>query len=100
MSAILTAFVATIGLLVGLLQRPRRLKAIATARFNEQFLKENGFRETDGSDITHYDGAGQPLRLLEAHPERLVFMAVGRRGKRAFIDLDANGRMLQYSGIG
>ncbi|MBZ9864215.1 hypothetical protein LB515_02390 [Mesorhizobium sp. CA15] len=94
-----TATIAGIGVVVGVCQRPRRLKAIAVAKFNERFLKENGFRETDGDDITHYDAYDQSLRFLEAHPDRLVFMAVGRRGKRAFIDLDQDGRMVSYSGV-
>lgn len=96
---VLTVTVAGIGVLVGLLQRPRRLKAFAVSQANERFLADNGFRETDGTDITHYDPNGQPLRFLEAHPGRLVFMAVGRRGKRAYIDLDQDGRMLDYSGV-
>lgn len=96
---VVTAIIAGIGVLVGVFQRPRRLKAIAVAKFNERFLKENGFQETDGDDITHYDAGGQSLRFLEAHPDRLVFVAVGRRGKRAFIDLDQDGRMVSYSGV-
>jgi len=94
-----TAIITGIGILVGLFQRPKRLKAIAASKANEEFLITNGFRETDGTDITHYDPSGQALRFLEAHPDRLVFMAVGRRGKRAYIDLDKNGRMVEYSGI-
>lgn len=96
---VLTAVIAGIGCVVGLFQRPKRLKAFAASRANEKFLADNGFRETDGTDITHYDPSGQPLRFLEAHPDRLVFMAVGRRGKRAYIDLDQDGRMLSYSGV-
>ena len=95
----MTAVIAGIGVLVGLSQRPRRLKAIAISKANDQFLADNGFRETDGADITHYDPNGQPLRFLEAHPDRLVFMVVGRRGKRAFINLDQDGRMVGYLGI-
>lgn len=96
---VVTALLVAIGIVVGLLQRPKRLKTIAVGKFNERFLEENGFRETDGDDITHYDDSGQALRFLEAHQNRLVFMAVGRRGKRAFIDLDQDGRMVGYSGV-
>lgn len=92
-----TGIIAGIGVLVGLFQRPKRLKAIAVSKANEEFLTDNGFRETDGTDITHYDPSGQALRFLEAHPDRLVFMTIGRRGKRAFINLDQNGRMVSYS---
>ncbi|MER9971193.1 hypothetical protein [Mesorhizobium sp. M0060] len=64
---VLTALLAGMGIVVGLVQRPKRLKAIAVGKFNERFLEENGFRETDGDDITHYDDSGQALRFLEAH---------------------------------
>lgn len=94
-----TAALTSIGVLFGLIQRPKRLNAIAISKANDQFLSDNGFRETNGADITHYDPDGQALRFLEAHPDRLVFMVVGRRGKRAYIDLDKNGRMAGYSGI-
>lgn len=96
---IITLVGTAIGLIVGLCQRPKRLRAFAACRANEKFLSENGFRETGGTDITHYDPSGQALRFIEAHPERLVFMAVGRRGKRAYIELDQSGRMMRYSGI-
>ena len=97
--AAVTAFLAGVGMLTGLYQRPKRLRAFAVKRHNERFLAENGFKETDGKDITHYAPDGQALRFLEAHPGKLVFMVVGKRGKRAFIDLDENGRMLSYTGV-
>lgn len=94
-----TAVIAGIGILVGLIQRPKRLKAIAIGKANEKFLADNGFRETEGKDITHYGPDDLALRFLEAHASRLVFMVVGRRGKRAYIDLDQDGRMIGYSGV-
>lgn len=94
-----TAGLALFGMMVGLFRRPRRLKRFAAIEHNEAFLAENGFKETPGKDVTHYDPEGNPLRFLEGDPERLIFMAVGRRGRRAYIDLDNSGRMVSYSGI-
>lgn len=94
-----TAIFGFIGILWGFVQRPGRLRTIATANANERFLAKTGFRETGGDDITHYDPSGQALRLLEARSDCLVFMAVGRRGKRAYIDLAADGKMVAYSGV-
>lgn len=94
-----TAVIAGIGFLVGIFQRPKRLKIFEVERYNKRFLYDAGFQETDGTDITHYDPDGMPLRFLEAHPGKLSFMAVGKRGKRAFINLDSDGRMLSYTGI-
>jgi hypothetical protein len=94
-----TAISAAAGLLSGLSQRSARIKALTIVRANERFLRDHGFRDTGGTDISHYDSADQPLRFLEAHPDRLVFMAVGRRGKRAHIKLAPDGRMVSYSGV-
>lgn len=98
-AASVTAVMWCVGLLWGAIQRPARLKMFGIRRTNEEFLESQGFRATDGDDITHFDPDGQPLRFIEAHRDRLVFMVVGKRGKRSFIDLDGEGRMVSYSGI-
>jgi len=95
----ITAGLTVFGMLIGLYRRSGRLRRYAVINDNETFLARSGFKETGGSDVTHYDPDGNALRFLEADPERLVFMAVGRRGHRAYIDLDGSGRMLSYSGI-
>lgn len=87
------------GLCRGLLERRSRLRAFSVTRANEQFMERTGMRETGGSDITHYDADGTALRFLEAHSDRLVFMAVGQRARRAYIDLGPSGEMLSYSGV-
>ncbi|MBX3582833.1 MAG: hypothetical protein KF810_13140 [Rhizobiaceae bacterium] len=94
-----TGAITLLGVVWGSFQRPGRRKLFATAKFNDQFLAEQGFTETGGEDITHYDPSGQPLRFLEQHADRLVFMVVGRRGKRTYITLDSDGRMQNYSGV-
>ncbi|RCW77698.1 hypothetical protein [Phyllobacterium bourgognense] len=94
-----TAMSGCVGLLWGLFQRPGRLRKIAITRSNDDFLQTAGIRETGGDNITHYDASGQALRFLEVHTDRLVFMAVGRRGKRAYIDVGSDGRMTAYSGV-
>ncbi|GEC31680.1 hypothetical protein N181_01890 [Sinorhizobium fredii USDA 205] len=99
LAASVTAVMWCVGLLWGAIERPARLKSIGIQRANEQFLENRGFRTTDGDDITHFDPDGQPLRFIEAHSDRIVFMAVGKRGKRGFINLDAEGRMTSYSGV-
>lgn len=99
LGASVTLLMTATGILVGLFQRPKRLKIFAVVCANEDFMQKQGFKETGGSDITHYDQNGNALRFLEVHPAKIVFMAVGRRGKRAFIDLDSDGLMVAYSGI-
>lgn len=96
---VIIAGLTVLGMLIGLFRRAKRMRRFAVIDANEAFLARSGFRETGGSDVTHYDPDGNGLRFLEAGPDRLIFMAVGRRGRRAYIDLDGSGRMLSYSGI-
>jgi len=98
--AAVVVIIATLaGMVAGLLQRKKRLRAFIVAKENALFMRQNNIEETGGVDITHIDGVGNALRLLEVTPSRLVFMVVGRRGKRAYINLDQDGRMLAYSCI-
>ena len=87
------------GLVTGLAERRSRLASIAVRKTNERFLDGAGVRETGEEDVTHYDAEGNALRLVEFGSERLVFMAVGRRGKRAYIQIAPSGEMISYSGI-
>ena len=87
------------GLLVGLWQRPKRKRAFTIALDNDQFLANHGIQETGGHDITHVDDEGNNLRLMEINTMYIVFMAVGRRNRRAYIHLDHNGRMVEYTGV-
>lgn len=96
--ATIVLMAAGVGLLVGLVERSSRLRRFRIVADNDAFLSRNDIAETGGRDVTHRDGAGNQLRFLEANKDSLVFMVVGRRGKRAFIDLDADGRMVSYSG--
>ena len=98
-SVVSTAAVVALGLIVGLFQRLGRLRRFTIAEANEEFLDELGFRETGEQDITHYDGEGNALRLLERAKDTMVFLAVGRRSKRAYIELDKNGLMTGYTGV-
>lgn len=94
-----TAVALAFGLIVGLFQRPGRLRRFTIAEANEEFLDELGFRETGEQEITHYDAEGNALRLLERAKDAMVFLAVGRRSKRAYIELGKNGLMTGYTGV-
>lgn len=96
---VLPAFSFALGLVVGLMQRSTRLEGFAVAAANDAFLLRAGIRATGATDVTHYDGGNNPLRYIETRGNEMVFMAVGRRNRRAYIELDATGRMIRYSGI-
>lgn len=87
------------GYFVGKLVRPRRMARFAIMARNDQFMNENGLSETGEQEITHYDSEGTGLRFMEQTEQRIVFMAVGRRNKRAYIQLSEEGEMLSYSGV-
>jgi hypothetical protein len=95
----LTAISAIVGFIFGAIERPKRKELFAIANDNMQFMARIGFRATGAADVTHYDAENNPLRYLETRGNQQVFMAVGRRNRRAYIDLDATGRMTRYSGI-
>lgn len=87
------------GLIAGLFQRKKRITAFKIERQNESFLKQAGIRETGGKDVTHVDADGTDLRLIETLNDRLIFMVVGKRGRRAYIYFDDEGRMTDYSEV-
>ena len=86
-----------LGFLIGILQRPSRKRQFAIEEENETFLLQNGIQETGGEDVTHID-SNNKLCLLEEDNNMLVFMAVGRRNRRAYINFDQDGRMIEYTG--
>jgi hypothetical protein len=90
---------AVIGAIVGLWQRPSTQRRYVIAVANEAFLDGIGIRETGESEITHIDGDGNALRLIERTASSIVFMAVGKRNKRAYIGLSPQGEMLNYTGV-
>lgn len=90
---------AVVGAIVGLGQRPSTQRRYSIAVANEAFLDGLGIRETGESEITHIDGEGNALRFMERTSNSIVFMAVGKRNKRAYIGLSPQGEMQNYTGV-
>jgi len=88
-----------LGLAVGVFQRPANKRRHAVELLNESFLDEVGILETGETEITHVDAEGNGLRVIERTASSIVFMAVGKRNKRAYIMLSPEGRMLSYTGV-
>lgn len=88
-----------IGFTLGGIQRPTRKRVFSIESANDEFLDKHGFIETHEKDITHIDAEGNQLRLLETGATRFVFMQPGTRGKRAYIEIDDEGRMARYTGL-
>ncbi|MER8970164.1 hypothetical protein NKI25_31795 [Mesorhizobium sp. M0808] len=89
------AFVG-LGLLIGLKHRHKRLRAFAIDRHNEGFLEREGFRDVGGRDQVMIDPSGNELTLDDFRADAVTFKVLGRRGARARILLDNDGRMVEY----
>jgi hypothetical protein len=87
---------ALIGLCVGLLQRGKRVRAFALEAHNMDFLGREGLRDVGGREDTYLDRFGNELKLDDVRRDAMVFRVQGRRGARAYIDLDNHGRMTGY----
>ncbi|MGO8377355.1 hypothetical protein [Rhizobium leguminosarum] len=85
-----------VGILLGSFQRPKRMKAIAVDRDNQVFLESNGFRDVGGREKTMLDANDNELVLDDFRRDAIVFKVKGRRGVRAKILVDGDGRMTQY----
>jgi len=89
-----------LGSLDGFRRRKRRKYIYNIEVENSHFMDDRGIVEVDGSDsFTHIDSEGNMLRLETVGRDLVAFFVVGRRGKRAFIYMDEEGRFLEYSGI-
>lgn len=96
---ILAAVVVVMAVLYGWSRKTRGKAEIGVEEHNEQFLRQFGFQYIGETEITHMDGDGNPLRLVEQTDDSLVFQAVGRRNRRAYISISPEGRMLGYTGV-
>jgi hypothetical protein len=89
--------VALVAALVGLVQRGKRMRGYAIQRHNEAFLDANGLRDVGGRDQIMIDAAGNELKLDDnTRSDAITFKIEGRRGVRARIELDGEGRMTRY----
>jgi hypothetical protein len=87
-----------LGVLKGLTERRRRKSGFRVVADNQKFLDSLGFREMDGKNVTHVDGAGNRLRLDHVGRDIVEFDSALGYGK-AFILVGPDGRYLNYSGL-
>lgn len=88
------------GFVVGGRRRDVRRRAYAAQQYNQSFLNKIGIKEVDGAaSYTHVDAQGNQLRLTSIGKDIVEFFVVGRRNKRAFIKVGADGKFTTYSGV-
>ena len=85
------------GLINGLRHRRKRRLVWEVEDHNEEFFLEHGIEELDEE---HYrDSEGNRYRLEYVRPSEIELFAEGRRGKRAYIGVDEEGRFITWSGL-
>lgn len=85
------------GLAVGFLQRRARRRAWKAEQANIAFLAENSLTALDDENIV--DAEGIRYNLKNTFNDRIEWMAVGRRNKRAYMHFNDSGRYTSWSGL-
>jgi len=97
-SLITTFCLFVIGSLVAVFQRNKRQLVWEVEDSNERFLQENYIVEVD-EDILRDISINQDYRIDSIDRGGVRLFAIGRRNKRAFIQMDEQGRFVDYSGM-
>lgn len=92
----LVMFPFFIGTIVGVSRRKKQQAAYAAMLFNQNFLDAHGFQELGGGKITHIDGDGNRLRMINQGRGIIEFMSLD--GRHAFITIGPDGHFMSYAG--
>ena len=85
------------GIINGLRHRKRRRLVWEVEDHNAEFLELNGIEELDDEHFRDTDG--NRYRLEDVRQSEIELFAEGRRGKRAYIGIDDDGRFTSWSGL-
>lgn len=95
---VLPCGVLAIGLLSGALQRSKRRLVWEAERANALFLQQHGIVEHE--DATLEDtSTGQNYRIEHMGKRRITLFPIGRRGKRAYINIAPDGKYAEFTGM-
>ena len=87
-----------IGFFVGSLQRRKRQQVWDAEDHNMLFMEEHDLVEHEDSTIEDMS-TGQNYRIDNVGSKRITLLALGRRGKRAYINIDETGKYCDYTGL-
>ena len=93
------AGLAVIGLGIGFFQRRRRRKAWQADRHNKQFFADHGLTTLREDRLRDDQDNGYELDDVFPEHGELEFKVLGRRGKRAYLEFDEDGRYTSWSGV-
>ena len=88
-----------IGLAVGFFQRRRRRKAWRADQHNEEFFAEHGLTTLREDRLRDDQDNGYELDDVFPEHGELEFKVLGRRGKRAYLEFDEEGKYTSWSGV-
>jgi len=94
---ILVGLLALAGMWSGLWSRAARARMYAAIDYNARFMTEAGLTEIGNGEFA--DSDGQHYRLEDRSDRQIVLFPIGRRNRRAYIDIDAGGRFIRWSGL-
>jgi hypothetical protein len=87
-----------IGIAAGTSQRKKRTTTWEIEEANEAFMKNNGLIEHEDETIED-EATGQHYRIDHLGSRRITLFPIGKRGKRAYINIDDSGRYTDYTGV-
>lgn len=97
-NVIFAVFIFATGMLVGFAQRSKRKKVWAAEDYNEEFMENNSLLEHE--DKTIEDTANDiTYRVDHIGTKRITLMPLGKRGKRAYINIQEDGLYTEFTGL-
>ena len=98
-AAILIALVFFfLGSIIGILQRSKRERVWLIEKENQSFLSDNNLVDL-GDGLLRDIKINQEYRILDVTRSRISLIAIARRNKRAYIDIDEQGKFVSYTGL-
>lgn len=96
---VLFVFIVMGGMIKGFGERGLRKRTHQLGLDNQAMMDDWGIKEMDGGDVTHRDGSGHHLRLINVGSDLIEFSVRGKGNKRAFIEVGSDGLFETYSGV-
>ena len=87
-----------IGMIAGSFQRNKRRDVWEAEHANEDFMATQGLIEHEDGTIEEQT-TGQHYRIDHVGSRRITLFPIGRRGKRAYINIDTDGKYSDFTGL-
>lgn len=98
LALVLPCSALAIGLISGAFQRGKRKLVWEAERANSLFMQQNGLIEHEDSTLED-STTGQNYRIEHIGMRRITLFPIGRRGKRAYINIAPDGKYFEFTGM-